>query len=321
MSKVICLGIMVADLIAKPVNEIPKEGKLTIVDTMELHTGGCAVNTAIDLAKIGEDVGIIGLVGNDGMGDYLAGQIQSNGVNTEGLKRTNQKGTSTSMVLSSSSGERSFIHTLGANQILNESHVDYSIIEECDLLFIAGALLMPSFDGKDTVKVLKKAKQMDKITILDTAWNDDSQWMNTLEDSMKYLDYFIPSIEEAEMLSGTKDEKEMAEIFMNKGVKNVVIKLGAKGCYIKNANEEYYVDSFKVEPVDTNGAGDSFVAGFITGIVNGWTLEQSGIFANAVGAHCVKQLGASSGIVSKRQILEYISQNDRGWDNNEEKSI
>jgi len=307
LSKVVCLGITVVDVIAKSVDIIPDKGKLSLVDKIQLHTGGCAVNAAIDLAKLGEEVAVVGLVGRDGFGEFLINSLKAHGVNTDGIKTTYQTSTSTSVVLSNSDGERSFIHCLGANGIMTLEDIDFKEIEKCEVLFVAGALLMPPLDGEPTAEILRRAKEMNKYTILDTAWDSTGRWMKAITPCLPYLDLFIPSIEEAQMLSGIEDEKEIAKIFLELGAKNVVIKLGDKGCYIKNKTEEHYVKGYEVEVVDTNGAGDSFVAGFITGLVNGWDLKKCGNFANAVGAHCVMAVGASNGIKSKDEILNFIN--------------
>jgi len=306
VSKVVCLGILVVDVIARSVDTIPEKGKLSLVDKISVHTGGCAVNTAIDLAKIGEDVGLIGLVGNDSFGDILINTLKKEKVDIRGLKSTDNANTSASVVLSDNDGERSFLHCLGTNRIFTDKDVDIEVIKDCDILFVAGALLMPQFDGEPTARILKKAQELGKYTILDTAWDSTGRWMKSIGPCLPYLDLFIPSIEEAVMLSGEEDEKKIAKFFIEQGAKNVVIKMGSKGCFIKNDKEEIYVKSFEVDAVDTTGAGDSFVAGFITGLINGWNMKSCGEFANAVGAHCVTQVGASSGIKSRKEILKFI---------------
>jgi sugar/nucleoside kinase (ribokinase family) len=306
MSKIVCLGIVVADVIAKPVDKFPDKGKLTLVDKIEMHTGGCAVNCSIDLARIGEDVGVMGLVGEDIFGDFVIKALKREGVNIDGMKRTSKGSTSVTLVFSGSDGERSFIHNVGTNGILTDEDVDYSIIEKCDILFIAGSLLMPSFDGEPTARVLKKAKEMGKYTILDTAWDSTGRWMKAIEPCLPHIDLFIPSYDEARMIAGMDAPEDIANLFLKMGVKNVVIKLGEKGCFIKNVDVEYYIEAFKVDTVDTNGAGDAFVAGFITGLVNGWDLKACGEFANAVGAHCIMKIGASQGVKSKEEILEFM---------------
>lgn len=308
MSKVICLGILVADVIAKPVSVLPPKGQLIGVDKIELHTGGCAANTAIDLAKLGNSAGVIGLVGSDGLGDFILTRLKENNVTTTGVNRTPIVGTSTCMVLSAPDGERSFIYYGGTNSYFTEKDIDYSQIKECDILFIAGSLLMPAFDGEPTARVLAKGRALGKYTILDTAWDSSGRWLRSIAPCLPYLDLFIPSLEEARMLTGENQLPDIAAKFLAAGTKNVVIKCGSQGCYIKNAQEEYTLPAYATEVIDTNGAGDSFVAGFITGLLNGWNLEQCGKFANAVGAHCVASVGASTGIKSKQEILSFLKE-------------
>lgn len=87
----------------------------------------------------------------------------------------------------------------------------------------------------------------------------------------------------------------------------VIGKIGARGCYIKNRDgETHAIPSYRVPVVDTTGAGDSFAAGFLAGIVQGWDLERCGRFANAVGAHCVMALGATAGIKPMRDIIAFM---------------
>lgn len=306
MSNIVCLGITTVDIIAKPVNIMPENGKLTLVDKIETHTGGCAVNTSIDLSRIGQDVGIISLVGNDTFGNYVKSELKNEKVNVDGLSYTDRAANSASIVLSNKDGERSFIHCLGTNGIFTEKDINMKIIEDCKYLFIAGALLMPAFDGEPTAGILKKAKELGKYTILDTAWDSMGRWMTVIKPCLPYIDLFIPSIDEARMLSDKNEEKEIADDFLRLGAKNVVIKLGSKGCYVKNDNIEFYSKSFNVNCIDTTGAGDAFVAGFITGLSSGWNIKECAEFANATGAFCVREIGASVGIKSKEEILSFI---------------
>lgn len=255
---------------------------------------------------MGVDAGIITLVGSDGFGRFIEQKLREEHVNLEGLKFYEGANTSSSVVLSNRDGERSFLHYLGTNGILSEEHIDLGIIRQCDLLFIAGSLLMPAFDGEPTARILKTAKELGKLTVMDTAWDSTGRWMDVIKCCIPYIDFFMPSIEEARMISGKENEREIADGFLKMGAKAVVIKLGSKGCYVRDKENDFYVDAFKVRAVDTNGAGDAFVAGFITGLVNGWPLKQCAVFANATGAKCVMKLGASDGIKSKDDVLSLI---------------
>jgi len=89
----------------------------------------------------------------------------------------------------------------------------------------------------------------------------------------------------------------------------VGLKLGEKGCYLKTGNEEFRLPAFKVKAVDLTGAGDSFIAGFLTGINKGFSIEKSGRLANAVGAMCISSLGATTGVKTLKETMEFMNQN------------
>lgn len=308
MGVVTCVGIIVADVLAKSIDNYPNKGKLELVEQLELHLGGCASNAAVNLAKIGVKTSVIGKVGNDGFGSFVVNEIKNAGVITSGIKVSNKSLTSASVVFVHNNGERSFLHHLGANADFTLDDIDFSIVNQSKILFVAGALLMPMLDGIPTAELLKNTKEAGVITVMDTAWDSTGKWMKLIEPCLPHLEYFIPSFEEAEMISGKHVPEEIADVFLRYGVKNVVIKLGANGCLIKSCTgEKYLIEAFKVDKVvDTTGAGDSFAAGFISGLVHGWNLEMCGKFANAVGAHCVMEVGATSGIRKMDEILNFI---------------
>lgn len=305
---VACVGIIVADTMAKPVATIPKKGKLELVDKISLFTGGCAVNTAIDLSKIGLNTAIVGKVGNDGFGHFMLSALKEQKVNTDGVVIDEEASTSASVVISNADGERSFLHSLGANAQFGEADVNYEIIQDSAIVFVAGSLLMPKFDGAECARFLKKCREMGKPIVLDTAWDSTGGWMKTLAPVMPYIDYFMPSYEEAAKLSGESEPEKIADVFLSMGPKVVVIKNGKEGCFIKTADgENFSVPTFvRIKPVDTNGAGDSFCAGFLTGISKKWSLYDCGRFANAVGTHCIMMAGASTGIKSETEIKQFM---------------
>lgn len=131
--------------------------------------------------------------------------------------------------------------------------------------------------------------------------------------SLPYIDYFMPSIDEAVCISGKDQPDEIAEVFLSKGASNVIIKLGSKGSYFrsKNSGGKIY-DSFSVEKVlDTTGAGDSFCSGFIAAYASGMEIDDCMEFANAVGAMSVMERGATTGTKSFDETIEFIK-NYRG---------
>jgi sugar/nucleoside kinase (ribokinase family) len=309
MSDIICVGILVADVLGKPVDSLPEKGKLGLVEKMSLQIGGCAANVAIDLAKLGLKTTVIGKIGDDNFGKFLLDTLNSEKVDVSGLKIDKNVSTSASMVMISGDGERSILHSFGANAKFCFDDINPDVVTKSKILLIAGTFLMPDFDGDGTRKLLKLAKESGVLCCMDTAWDSKGQWLKKIESSLQYLDWFMPSYDEAREMSGKTEPEEIAEFFHSRGVKNVVIKLGSEGCFVKPENDKgYQVAAFeKVTAVDTSGAGDSFCAGFIAGLNKGWDIPACAKFANAVGAHCIMQIGTTAGIKSIEETLQFIA--------------
>lgn len=313
-SGITCVGILCADILGKTVDRLPERGKLNLVDNISLQIGGCAANVAISLAKIGARPSIVGKVGDDSLGQFILNSLRSENVDVRGLKVDREVSTSASMVMISEDCERSIIHSLGANKEFCYQDIDLGILKGTKILLIAGTFLMPAFDGSGTERLLKAAKENGVMCCMDTAWDSKGEWMAKIESSLQYIDWFMPSYDEARELSGKTNPAEMAAVFNLKGVKNVIIKLNSDGCFVKPEHKAgYMVRSFnKVKSVDTSGAGDSFCAGFITGLDEGWAIEKCAAFANAVGAHCIMQIGTTTGIKPMREILTFMDNYETG---------
>jgi len=303
--KILCVGIIVGDFLVKPFKKTPEKGKTILVDRVELHIGGCAANTGIDLKKLGCEVSIVGKVGNDNLGNFIINKLKEEDIDVSGIKITNETNTSGTSILVHPDGERSFLHSTGANRTFGIEDIDFDIIKDFYIIHIGGTFLMPKFDGKQTEETLKKAKEIGLITVLDTAWDATGKWFPLIEGTLKYIDYFLPSYEEAKMITGKVKVEEISEFLLSKGVKNVGIKMGENGSYIANSKEKYYFPPLKVNVADTTGAGDGYVAGFIAGLVKGYDFEKCGLIANLVGGKITTCIGATSGIVSWEDLIEF----------------
>ena len=309
MKKVACVGILVADVMVSGINEMPNKGELARVDTVTIHNGGNAMTAAINLTKLGVETRMVGKVGCDLFGQFLEERLNAHGVDTRGLAKDENSNSSVSIVLLDKSGERSFLHTVGTNGTFTESDIDYSIIDECDLVFLTGTYLMDTFDGAETALFLKKCKEMGKTTFLDVCWDAKGRWAEVLDEAMPYIDFFMPSIDEAVNIAGCEALEDMADTFMSKGVKNVIIKTGKTGSYMRLAGESVgkTFPSLKgVTAVDTTGAGDSFCSGFLSAFARDLSSEECIKIANTTGAMCVTAKGATTGIRSFEETLEFM---------------
>jgi len=303
---VACCGISVVDVFGKHIDKIPEKGKLTVFDTMEMHSGGCAVNTANALGKMGISAAVISKTGNDVYREFLINEMKLNKVDTTAVKADRSVSTSFTFVMVPSDGQRRFIHTPAANKAFCYDDIDFEIVADSRILHIAGTFLMETFDGEQTARALQKAQSIGVITTLDTAYNDRLEdWNSIMKPCYPHLDYFLPSIEEAEKLSGLEDPKQMAAFFKDQGCKVVGIKMGEKGILVLSDNTYFEVPVYDVDVVDTSGAGDAFVAGFLAGLSKQWDVERCARFGNAVASFCVQSIGTTTGIRSFEEMQKF----------------
>ena len=308
MKTVCCLGMLVADITAAKVNEMPPLGTIKVIDRVCAGIGGCASNAAVDLRRLGMDVSVVGMVGNDLFGDFLRNSLGAEGIDTSGITVSDSHPTSAAVAFVSDSGERCFLHCRGTNAAFTYDDIDLDAVLRADILFYGGALYLPSFDGEPAAKLLKYARTNGVKTVMDVAWDDSGRWMESIGPCLEHLDVFIPSIDEARVLSGKSEITDMADFFISAGVPLCVIKDGKRGCYVRQAGTEgFFSPGFsRIKALDTSGAGDSFVAGFLTGMSKGLSLEECAEFANAVGTFCVSEFGTTAGIRSYEETRRFI---------------
>jgi sugar/nucleoside kinase (ribokinase family) len=307
---IVCLGILVADVVGRPLRAVPAPGRLVLVDEMSLHTGGCAVNAATALARLGLPVEVIGKVGTDPFGDFVVDALQKRGIGARGVRRDAQAGTSVTMVLVDPDGERRFVHYIGANACLTLADVDLEIVEAASIFYVGGSLVLPGIDGEPTAELLRRARAAGAVTLLDTVWDDTGRWMQLLEPCLPHIDYFIPSLPEAQAITGLQDPDEVARALLDRGSRTVALKMGAEGSLVVTGQapggKRVRLPAFDVPVVDATGAGDALAAGFIAGLWYGWPLEKTTALANAVGALCVTGVGASGGVRSLEETIEFL---------------
>lgn len=306
---VLSLGIYVVDVLGRPIDQFPEKGKLALFDELEIHTGGCANNTAIALARLGISAGTMGKVGADAFGNLILQTLIDNDVDTAGMQQDANSSTSFSFVVVASDGERTFYHYIGANGELCEADINWEIIKNTKILHIAGALVMPRFDGTPMANVLREAKALGITTSLDTAYDATGKWMETLEPCLPYVDMFMPSIVEAQHLTGLSEYREITQFLRNNyGIHTIVIKMGENGSYASTPEAEYLAPAYPVNAVDATGAGDAYVAGFLAGTIMDWDLKATAELASATGAACVTAIGTTAGIQNLEETLKISHQ-------------
>lgn len=304
---ILCVGQLVTDILVTPVNKVDFDIDTKRVDQISVKNGGDSLNTAIDLAKLGSKVGFIGKVGDDSFGDFLLKTIKSFDIDSRGLKIVKDSSTSSVIVLINEKGERTFLYYGGTNDTFQYEDIDTSIVKECRIVHVGGTYLLPEFDGEGAARLFRFAQANNIFTSMDVTSDTTGRWLSVIKPCLKYLNLFMPSYKEARAITGEKNPEDIAAFLQNEGVGIVVVKLGKDGCYVKSPEKEFYFPAYDVPVIDTTGAGDSFVAGFLAGMLQNWDLESCARFASAVSAHCIQHLGATTGIPKFEDVENFIN--------------
>ena len=173
---------------------------------------------------------------------------------------------------------------------------------------ILGSLFRAPFDDPAVIHaVVSAAKKAGQMVIADTKLpNFRFLTLEDIRDSLPLIDLITPNEDEARYFSGKEDPEEMADGFLGYGVKNVIIKLGARGCLLKNSETTLRLPAMPVRAVDATGAGDNLVAGFVSEFLRGASMEEALRFANACGAICTTAVGAGTALRNREQVLEFL---------------
>lgn len=304
MPDVTCVGVLVADVIVRSVDAWPERGRLVQAESIEVHSGGIAHTTGVTLAKLGVPTAVVGRVGADLLGTYLIDVLRGHGIEVH-VPRENDVGTSMTVVLVTSNGERSFLHFPGANARLDPHDVPDALIARSRIVHLGGYFLLPAMDGDPAAAMLRRAKGAGCRTSLDTAWDAHSRWMSTLAPCLPHLDLLFGNQDELGRVTDTDNPARIAAELRQRGAGTVAVKLGEDGAYVDGETWQGRVPAFSVDVVDTTGAGDAFCGGFLAGLLAGWDLQRTTRFANAVGAMCVTAVGGSSGIRNMAETLRF----------------
>ena len=305
---VACLGILVLDIFGSPIDCFPKKGTSEYFDKVEVHPGGCAYNTGVDLAKIGMKTVILGKLGTDVFGDIILEAMKRDNVDVSQIKRSHDESTAVSFVMLPCDGQRRIYHTYGVNASFGFEDICLETITGPAMLHIAGASLMPSLDGKPTVDLLRLAKENGVITSLDPVVKEGIK--DLILPCLPYLDIFLPNNDESFYITGLSDPLKQLEFFMKRCPGITGIKLGSEGSIIFDGEKVLRFGVYDVPVIDTCGAGDAFIAGFLYGIHEGWNIEITAKFATAAASLCVGSVGATTAISHAGKILEFVREHE-----------
>jgi sugar/nucleoside kinase (ribokinase family) len=295
-------GLIVADLIAEgmSLSRPPSPGGLAIARSITLTTGGNVCNAGAALASLGLKVGAAGFVGRDLLGGALLERMRQAGLDTSAVAAEASAQTSSTIVAVEPGGERCFFHVPGVSVRLDAAAFRrcLPLFSQCAILLIGYFGLLPRLTPELPMLLAELRRAAPRLKIaLDTVNPPASP--NLLAPILPHLDVFAPSRIEAAALTGEQKPERMVAAFrrhMKCGL--LGIKLDAEGCYLDDGSRAALIPAYKVQVVDTTGAGDTWFGGLLTGLHKGLPLEQMGRLANRVAADCCTAIGANAGLRS-----------------------
>ena len=250
--KIIVVGTMNMDTVIR-LDKFPESGETVTANARSLYPGGKGMNQAIAASRLGAEVYLIGKLGKDYDGSIMYDYLKSNGVNIEGVSEVENVNTGHAYIYVQEDGESSITVYGGANQCFSEEDVEIN-----DDMFknASFCLVQTEISLKIVEYVVKKAFQNHVRVILKPAA------ISELKDNIvKYVDILMPNRKEIDrLLPHLESYEEKAQYYLERGVKNVIVTLGHKGCYFRNHTTSKYYPAFDVNPVDTTGAADAFAA-------------------------------------------------------------
>lgn len=309
MNKIVCVGNAVVDIIVKNGPDRTPDGMTRFSESIDMYVGGDAVNEAVSLSAMGNDVKLYTSIGEDALGNAFMGLISSYGISTAGIKRDKKHSTTATVVTVEDSGEHGCM-TLRNGAAGNMCYdacafgIDFT---GAKVVSVASLFWSRGQRDEDLVYLFSEAKKAGALTVADMVLDQSQMTLKDIEGAMKYLDYIVPSYHEASYFTGKDTPEEIVEEFHKRGVKNVVLKMGEKGVFASTGEKVCRVGSIAENVVDTLGGGDNFVAGFITGIADGMEIEEALYFGSASAAIAISQYGANGAIKSKQQVQDYLN--------------
>ena len=291
MYDVTVIGPAVIDILAAPFDpDALAKGKRD-VDQIRMSFGGDALNESVVLSRLGKKVQLISKIGADEAGRSIRKHLEKEKVSTKNVIVQQGLNTSVNIALVEAGGERRFLtdpHSSQRKPALED--VLPMLDESAPIVSFASIFISPCFSIEKIKDLFSRIKAAGKTLVSDVTRPKNGETFDDLKVLFPYMDFFVPNDE---------------EILVDAGVKTAVVKIGKDGCLVGTKDGITHVYAVPgITCVDTTGAGDTFAAGFIAGLIEGRSIRDCARFGCAAASCSVEQVGATDGVRSLEQVME-----------------
>ena len=319
MANILVVGSLNTDLVVRA-PRFPQPGETISGEDLQVIPGGKGANQAVAAARQGSHVAMLGRVGKDGFGEFLLENLQANHVDARLVQRDDAS-TGTATIIVDANGQNTIVLSAGANGKVSVKDVENVSFSDHDLLLLQLEIPIPT-----VLAAAQRAREQNLQVILNPA-----PAKQIPDELIALTDFLIPNETELKLLSGMDvDDIPSAEVaartLLGRGAKNVIVTLGSKGALIVNRETGKHVEAFRVDVVDTTAAGDAFIGGFATKILESASSavapsrdllansqQQAAILQEAVrygcacGALATTKLGAQPSLPTREEVQNLIS--------------
>lgn len=303
-SVVLVLGDINVDILAR-IDSFAGLGGDYLVPRLEQHCGGVGANVASALAKWGVPVRLLGCAGRDPFADLALDFLQRAGVDISSVQRTERAMTGLFFIAISADGQRTMFGSRGANELLAAS-LDWACLEGVRAVHLVGYSFLSPSAAELSELLLEKAHRRGAWVSLDVGMAPSREIPGVILQAARKADILFVTLEEATALTGQPDKRDAFGALEQSGIRELILKLGDRGCVFREQGELREAPAFPVSAADTTGAGDAFAAAFVRARLHGWTKPEAALLANAAGAAASSVVGAGEAMPEPQQVLSLL---------------
>ncbi|MBU3182508.1 sugar kinase [Clostridium psychrophilum] len=312
MGKVILFGEPMALLIADTV------GALEDVEHFTRSLSGAEVNVCIGLSRLGHQTTYIARLGDDPFGHFIEKDLRKENIEIKFITYDDVYRTGIQLKSKVLSGDPHAPYYRKGSAFSHITSKDIDIIDFSDIDHVHVTGIPPALSKscrEATYRLMERAKENNVFITFDpnlrpALWESKEIMIETINDLSCKADMVLPGVEEAKILLGIDNIDAIADKYKAMGIKQVVIKDGPRGAYVRDGKESYTVQGFKVDKViDTVGAGDGFAVGIISARLEGLSLMEMVKRGNAIGAIQVTNIGDNKGLPTQKELEKFIKNN------------
>ncbi|HSO10775.1 MAG TPA: ribokinase [Anaerolineales bacterium] len=300
MSNILVVGSLNADLVVRT-SRFPQPGETINGDDLQVIPGGKGANQAVAAARLGSNVSMFGRVGKDNFGDFLLDNLRSNNVDSR-LIQQDDASTGTAIIVVDANGQNSIVLSAGANGKVSSSDVEHASFPDFNLLLLQLEIPTPT-----VLSAARRAKENNVSVILNPAPAKELP-----DELVSLVNFIIPNETELSLLTNQtvndiSSIEKAARTLLERGAPKVIVTLGGNGALMVTKEFAQHVPPFKVDVVDTTAAGDAFIGGFATALLQNKMLEDAVRYGCACGALATTKFGAQPSLPTKEEVERFMS--------------